>query len=155
MKFLFATSVLFLSMALSISAACDCDPTDQTCIDKCVTEANSCVTSCKGETTCYEKCIDNDWPSGDMFKKQGMSSSLASSTPSASVSQASPSAGTSHSVAVNTASGVSSAKPSQTNVNANNKSTGSSNTSGADSLVTIDTRVMMGVAALVGTWVSL
>ncbi|SAL99725.1 hypothetical protein [Absidia glauca] len=152
MKFLFATSVcvFVLSMAMATSAACDCEATDQTCIDKCVTEANSCVTSCKGETNCYEKCIDNDWPSGEMFNKQGMSSSMPaqSATPSASLDPAKATPSSSHSVASAT-SGMS-AKPSQTSFNANNKN---SSTSGASTVLTNSGVMMMGL--VLGAWTAL
>ncbi|KAL7308803.1 hypothetical protein PS15m_010950 [Mucor circinelloides] len=47
-------------------AHCDCDATDNACISKCVVEANSCVTSCRGNIECYESCIDDKWPDADL-----------------------------------------------------------------------------------------
>ncbi|KAI8093259.1 uncharacterized protein BX664DRAFT_384714 [Halteromyces radiatus] len=79
-KFFLFTLILSLITVSYVVASCECEPTDQSCIDSCVTEANSCVTSCKGDTSCYEECIDNKWPSGQMFHKQDMSSASAEST---------------------------------------------------------------------------
>ncbi|KAI8059629.1 hypothetical protein BC940DRAFT_371718 [Gongronella butleri] len=67
--------VALVGLVAHCYAACECDARDQPCIDSCVTEANSCVTGCKGDTACYESCIDDNWPSGDMFEQSGLSHS--------------------------------------------------------------------------------
>ncbi|CAO3622643.1 unnamed protein product [Cunninghamella blakesleeana] len=62
-------------VALSVYAAvckagCECKPSDAACIETCVKEANSCVLECHGKTDCYQDCIDNSWPSAEMFKHE-------------------------------------------------------------------------------------
>ncbi|KAI8051079.1 uncharacterized protein B0P05DRAFT_562871 [Gilbertella persicaria] len=49
----------------SVSAACDCKPTEQACIDKCVMAANSCIVKCdkEGGSGCRDACITSNWPS--------------------------------------------------------------------------------------------
>ncbi|KAG1054261.1 hypothetical protein G6F43_003717 [Rhizopus delemar] len=64
MKFIvFFGLVAFIA---SCYAACDCAASDQTCLDKCVTSANSCVVKCQknnaGEA-CEQACFVANWPS--------------------------------------------------------------------------------------------
>ncbi|KAG2213449.1 hypothetical protein INT47_009123 [Mucor saturninus] len=60
--------LLLVAFAAICYAKCDCDAADNSCISKCVVEANSCVTSCKGNIECYESCIDDKWPSANAAK---------------------------------------------------------------------------------------
>lgn len=72
--------ILLVAFVAICYAKCDCDASDNGCISKCgmvfyqinkyimlklcvhlVVEANSCVTSCKGNIECYESCIDDKW----------------------------------------------------------------------------------------------
>ncbi|KAI9483793.1 MAG: hypothetical protein EXX96DRAFT_559700 [Benjaminiella poitrasii] len=63
MKF-FSIYCYFLSsfVFISVFASCDCDANDNACVSQCVIDANSCVTSCKGNIACYQRCIDDKWP---------------------------------------------------------------------------------------------
>ncbi|KAL0085858.1 hypothetical protein J3Q64DRAFT_1848509 [Phycomyces blakesleeanus] len=82
------TTVL-LSLALSAascSAVCNCLATDQTCLNKCVTDGNNCVTACKENTVCYQNCIGNNWPSAGITTGS-WSQPIATPLPSASPTQ--------------------------------------------------------------------
>ncbi|KAI8644767.1 hypothetical protein BD408DRAFT_481137 [Parasitella parasitica] len=51
-------------LVASCSAACNCKPTDQACLDKCVIAANSCIVKCENQgNSCQEACITSNWPS--------------------------------------------------------------------------------------------
>ncbi|KAI9300184.1 hypothetical protein BJ944DRAFT_273406 [Cunninghamella echinulata] len=66
---LLSVGIVALSLyTVSISAGCECQPGQADCIETCVKEANACVGKCKGNVPCYQDCIDNRWPSSDMFK---------------------------------------------------------------------------------------
>ncbi|CAO3590382.1 unnamed protein product [Absidia cylindrospora] len=166
MKFLFATSacILVLSLALTCSAICDCEAQDQECVQKCVIEANSCITSSKGETS-YEDCIDDKWPSGDMFHKQDVparpsnsdgkesGSTIASGT--SSPGKATHSSGSPSPTGMMGSSG-SPYKASETNVNNNNKNMSSSSSGATTHLLALNemmTVIGLMMVATVGTWV--
>ncbi|KAI8380856.1 hypothetical protein BD560DRAFT_421230 [Blakeslea trispora] len=62
MKTLIALSALLF--ASSVSAACNCQPIDRPCLDKCVMTANSCIADCdkQGSKDCRQACITANWP---------------------------------------------------------------------------------------------
>ncbi|KAI8994623.1 hypothetical protein BDB01DRAFT_773448 [Pilobolus umbonatus] len=43
------------------SAQCSCSSGDYDCLNKCVSEGNSCISSCR-DNNCYFDCIANYWP---------------------------------------------------------------------------------------------
>ncbi|KAI8141039.1 hypothetical protein BJV82DRAFT_186786 [Fennellomyces sp. T-0311] len=115
------TVMLLLAVALAVCyAKCDCDAQDQDCVRKCVTDADVCITNCKGDTVCYEGCIGNKWPTDESIHVQAAS---GSSMPTATAAVATHSTGshssvsassTHHASSSGTATRMSSATPSST-----------------------------------------
>ncbi|RUS30636.1 hypothetical protein BC938DRAFT_479134 [Jimgerdemannia flammicorona] len=61
MKFSLATAVFCALLVSKVQAQCSCDPGDWQCIQKCVTTAGDCISSCTDDA-CYQGCIDTNWP---------------------------------------------------------------------------------------------
>ncbi|KAI8883850.1 hypothetical protein K501DRAFT_272333 [Backusella circina FSU 941] len=83
--------IAVLCFVASCLAACNCDADDSVCYSKCVTEANSCVRSCKDNTNCYENCINDHWPAASAAALPSFKAVLASASEDA-VATASPTA---------------------------------------------------------------
>ncbi|KAI8384497.1 uncharacterized protein BYT42DRAFT_643300 [Radiomyces spectabilis] len=112
----FCTVLIALAFFVaSCWAACNCDASDYKCVSQCVVEANACVSDCKGDTVCYENCIDNKWPTPAKVQKEmlGPTSAASSATSMATNSNAASSSFSSAS-----ASSSSSVKPSNAHGNA-------------------------------------
>ncbi|CAO0796792.1 unnamed protein product [Mucor circinelloides] len=57
---LFFTALIYLFV--QVDAACNCSPSDTSCLQKCVTDGQQCISSCDGDNSCYNSCIENHWP---------------------------------------------------------------------------------------------
>ncbi|KAG1150709.1 hypothetical protein G6F37_004173 [Rhizopus arrhizus] len=84
MKFIiFFGLVAFIA---SCYAACDCAASDQSCLDKCVTSANSCVVKCQKNNSgeaCEQACFVANWPSMTTGQKDMLASKTSMNSMSA------------------------------------------------------------------------
>ncbi|KAI7897123.1 uncharacterized protein EV154DRAFT_490527 [Mucor mucedo] len=83
-------TILLLSACIvlfsQVQAACLCDASDTTCLQKCVNDGQACVTGCSGDNACYDQCIANFWPGQTVASSTGVTSAVAAtSTTAASV----------------------------------------------------------------------
>ncbi|KAI8874966.1 hypothetical protein K501DRAFT_280824 [Backusella circina FSU 941] len=63
-KSIISAVLFFCFFVVSCMANCNCSPYDTACNSRCVIDTNHCVTSCRDDVDCYERCIDDKWPSG-------------------------------------------------------------------------------------------
>ncbi|CDH58429.1 predicted protein [Lichtheimia corymbifera JMRC:FSU:9682] len=100
MKFSLITTTLCFALLIAIAqAACDCAPSNTTCLADCVTSANDCIQNCRDNSECYTNCIDTHWPT----------SAPSSALPTAASSSAVPSASSMASMSASSASASESA----------------------------------------------
>ncbi|KAI8368430.1 hypothetical protein EDC96DRAFT_505600 [Choanephora cucurbitarum] len=76
-------SFIILSLLIaSVSAGCNCKPSEQACIDTCVKTANACVTQCNihnPSKECINGCIAATWPTSITLPDQKVALNTTSS----------------------------------------------------------------------------
>ncbi|KAL0095852.1 hypothetical protein J3Q64DRAFT_1827758 [Phycomyces blakesleeanus] len=133
-------SALVLAIAVSAVAACDCKADDHTCLSKCVTDANSCITGCRDDQ-CYRNCVNNKWPAPSGYLHSDVLTAPAATT----VADVHPAFPGVTSSAAPTASQVSAAKPSL-------PASGKNGTSNGGSLNHVQWPLLVSALMTAGVW---